>query len=157
MLLPFTATTLDSSTDTWSTTEVRATTLQLLSTPDYNCFICCSQMRHAHSHFTQPFTILVARTVISRRSSCRVSARFPKRCFFQFSFQLNCFSLYFCLHTSNSQVQYGCMSSILILKENQNKYFTLTCGYIRIILALFPILTPQLRTFNKFSCYHQFF
>lgn len=145
--------TLQSSPDTWSTTEVRATTLQLLSTPDYSCFICCSQTRHAHPLFPELFTIPVARTVISCSSSCRISAHFPKGCFFQFSFQLNCCSLYFCLHTSNSQVQCGCMCSVIILKENQNKFFILTWGYIWIILALFPILTPQLRMFNKFSYY----
>lgn len=121
MPLPLTATTLDSSLDTWSTTEARATRLQLLSAPDYSCFICCSQVRHVHPHFTQLFTILVARTVIS----CTISARFPKWCFFQFCFQLNRFSLYFCLHTSNSQAQYGCVCTVIILKENQNKYFDL--------------------------------
>lgn len=157
LLLPFTATTSASSTDARSTTEVRATSLQLLSTPDYSCCICCSPKRHAHPLFKELFAILVARSVISCSSSCTVSALFLKEAFFQFSFQLNCFSLYFCLHTSHSQVQYGCMYIVIILKENQNKYFILTWGYIQIIFALFPVLTPQLRMFNKFSCYHQFF
>lgn len=127
MLLPFTATTLDSSTDTLSATKVRATSLRLLSTPNYSCFVCCSQMRRACPNFTELFTILVVRTVISCSSSCTVSAHFPKGCFFQFTFQLSCFIFYFCRHAPNSQVQYGCIVQHYHPKGNpkQTLYFDL--------------------------------
>lgn len=103
-------------------TKVRATSLQLLQMPDYRCVICCSWMRHDHPNFTDPFTILGAWTVISCSSLCTVSAQLPNGCFFQFSFQLSCFSFHSCLHASNSQVQYGCMCNTM-LKEKQIIYF----------------------------------
>lgn len=91
-------------------TGVRATSLQPSSTPGHSCSICCSQMRGSYPHFTELFTICVGRIAISCGISCTLLVHFPKGCFFQFSFQLNGFTLYFCLSTSTSQVACAALS-----------------------------------------------
>lgn len=91
-------------------TEVREASLQPFSTPGHSCSICCSQMRGTHPHFTELFTICVGRIVISCSISCTLPVHFPKICFFQFSFQLNGFTLYSCLSTSTSQVACAVLS-----------------------------------------------
>lgn len=97
MLLLFAAMTFDFSL---VYAGVRATSLQPFSTPGHSCSICCSQMRGAHPHFTELFTICVGRIVISCSILCTVPVHFPKGCFFQLSFQLSSFTLYFCFSTS---------------------------------------------------------